>query len=205
MDPAPEQRLGQGDEQESLLGREGAEPAGGRSAGGVVPWDGGVGCVIGDHGELVGRGPGREPHRDTGEGDGELSSRREPGLSQAILVGEGGGQAGAHVGQPPQAFGAAHLQEAPVQEGVVVDDQIRFAADGEGSIGIQGIDLAQILDPGDHLGYSPQTWGEIGDDAVPVARPTWTWMHTCWPAASATVAEGVVVRVQSPPTTRHWK
>lgn len=96
--------------------------------------------------EVVGRGAGREPHGDLFEGQGDARTGTEPGLEEPLLVRDRGGERGPDIGQPPPATLVGHLQEVPVEEGVVVDLDIALPTDRQGPVHGRLVQLAAEVD-----------------------------------------------------------
>ena len=84
--------------------------------------------------EVVGRRPRREPHDQRLHGERDAGAGAQPGLEEALLVGDGGRQGGAGVAEPPEAVVERDDEEGAVQVGVVVDLEVTGAADGQAGL-----------------------------------------------------------------------
>ena len=96
----------------------------------------------GDEVDLIGGGASGEGEDDPREDQGHARAGGEAGLDEPVAVGEGGGQARALVGDPPQAVLAGEDDEAPVEVGVVIDVEVPAAADDEGLVRADPVHLA---------------------------------------------------------------
>ena len=95
--------LGQGQDQEELRARHGGHPDRGLAGRLAAALDAGEVIVTGgDEINLIGGGAGGEGEDDPGEDQGHAGPGGQTGLDQPVAVGQGGGQARALVGDPPQ-------------------------------------------------------------------------------------------------------
>src|SRR5262249_30692712 len=143
--------------------------------------------------ELIGGRAGGEPDDAALEDQRQPSARAQPGLHQAVLVGDGRAQRRPDVGQPPQTLAVEDLQEAAMQVWIVVDIQGSTAADEQRFVDADRVAVATELDRG--LGRSAAHDPHAGSDQstlplLPSARTTFTWTQTRVPVGAVSVTVG---------------